>query len=223
MTFFCSVERHQPDAERERRGLAVGRDHGLREVGRHRVEQRAHGVAVLGRVGRAEEVGQRERRAQRGLAAAVLGRVAVALEQARLVVAHPLHDGRVGEVLALDDDVDLPRHAGRPLQRVEVARAAQILRHQLAQVGADLRLRVDRQPGQRDHEPDQQHALRALEPAAQHALPHPPAEPPQRSPPRAPPARRSHRPARRRRAPTAPAPPRSRAAAPPPPAPPCRR
>ena len=35
------VERHQPHAERERRRLAVRGDHRLREVGRHRVEQRA--------------------------------------------------------------------------------------------------------------------------------------------------------------------------------------
>ena len=115
----------------------------------------------------AEQVGERQRRAQVGLAAAVLGRVVVALEHPGLVGAHPRDHLRVGQVLALHDDVDLARHAGRLLQRVEVAHAAQVLRHQLAQVGVDAGLRVEREPGQREHEPDQQHALRPLERAAQ--------------------------------------------------------
>ena len=176
------VERHQPDAERERRRLAVRRDHRLREVGRHRVEQRAHGLrGPWSRLSERNRSGSDSAGHSAALPASVLGRVAVALEQPGLVVAHPLHDGGIGEVGALDHDVDLPRHAGRALQRVEVARAAQVLRHELAQVGADLRLRVDREPGQRDHEPDQQHPPRALERAAQHRLRHAPDEPPQRS------------------------------------------
>jgi hypothetical protein len=73
-----------------------------------------------------------------------------------------------------------PADAGRLLQRVEIAHAAQVLRHQLAQVGVDLRLRVEREPGQREHEPDQQHALRPLERAAQRGLARAAAEPPQR-------------------------------------------
>ena len=48
----------------------------------------------------AEEVGQRERRAQLGLAAAALGAVAEALEQVALVARHPAHDRRVGELVA---------------------------------------------------------------------------------------------------------------------------
>ena len=172
-------------------------------------------ACVLAALGRLEQVGERQRRAQVGLAAAVLGRVVVALEHAGLVVAHPRDHLRVGQVLALHDDVDLARHAGRLLQRVEVAHAAQILRHQLAQVGVDAGLRVEREPGQREHEPDQQHALRPLERAAQRGLARAAAEPPQRRE-QAPHARAQlvdelGRPARRgAEPPAAPAPPRGR-------------
>ena len=70
----------------------------------------------------AEEVGERERRAQLGLAAAALGRVAEALSTPA-GSAHPVDDGRVGDAPALDHDVDLAADAGRPLQRLEVAHA----------------------------------------------------------------------------------------------------
>ncbi len=77
-----------------------------------------------GRAAAAEEVGQRERRAQLGLAAAALVAVAEALEQPVLVARHPPHDGRVGELVARDHDVDLAADAGRLLQGLEVGQRA---------------------------------------------------------------------------------------------------
>jgi hypothetical protein len=44
-------------------------------------------------------------------------------QHALLVARHPRHHGRVGEVAPLHHDVDLARHAGRPLQRGEVRTA----------------------------------------------------------------------------------------------------
>ena len=70
MTALLVVERHEPDAERERRRAAVGADDRAREVRRHGVEQRVDRGRVAARGGRREEVGQRERRAQLGLPAA---------------------------------------------------------------------------------------------------------------------------------------------------------
>ena len=118
------------------------RDDALREVRRDGVEQpldlRARGVLAA-----LEEVRQREGGAQLGLAAAALGRVAEALEDVGLVARHPLDDGRIGDPLARDDDVDLAAHVGRALQRLQVADGP-VLGHELGQVGLDLRLRLER-------------------------------------------------------------------------------
>ena len=88
------VERHELDPEGEGGHRVVGRDHRLGEVGRHRVQQARDALpgqrAPLG----LEEVGQRERGAQPGLPAPPLRGVAVALEQALLVAAHPARPRR---------------------------------------------------------------------------------------------------------------------------------
>ena len=197
------VERHQPDPERERRRLAVGGDHRLREVRRHGVQQRrgcspaSWPTPAVRNRSVSDSAGHSV-----GLAAAVLGRVAVALEQPGLVVAHPRDDLRVGEVLALHDDVDLARDAGRLLQRVEVAHAP---------AGPAARARAGRSrpwsasrapsPAQREHEPDQQHALRPLERAAQRRLARPARRAAAAARAGATRARRARRPARPRRAP----------------------
>ena len=114
----------------------------------------------------AEEVGQRQRRAQVGAAAAALGRVAVALEHAGLVVAHPLHDRRVGEVVAFDHDVDLARHAGRLLERLEVLHGGQVLRDEPVDVGHHLGPAVEPPADDRERRPTAEHAARPPQRAA---------------------------------------------------------
>ena len=139
----------------------------LREVRRHRVQQRAD--AGLGRSPTAAVRNSSDSDSaghSSALLAAALGRVAVALEHRRLVVAHPLHDRRLGEVVALHDDVDLPRDAGRLLQRLEVLHGRQVLRHEPLDVRHDLGARVDRPADRRDGQPDRQHAARAARSAA---------------------------------------------------------
>ena len=66
ITVALRLQRLQPHAEREHGGLAVGRDRRLREVRRHRVQQRAHLLPRRRQLGRAEQIGQRQRGAECG-------------------------------------------------------------------------------------------------------------------------------------------------------------
>ena len=117
-----------------------------------------------------EEVGQREGRAQLGLAAAALVGVAEALEHRRLVARHPLHDGGIGDARPRDDDVDLAADVGRALQRLQVVDRP-VLGHELGQVGLHARLRLEAPAGDGDHERDEHDAARVRGRQAQRAAP----------------------------------------------------
>ena len=104
-------------------------------------------------------------------AAAVAGRVALVAQHPLLVAAHPGHDRGVGDVAALDDDVDLAGHAGRALERAEVAHGRQVLRHERGQVRLDLGLRVGDPAHRGQHEPGGEHAPRAPDARGEHAPP----------------------------------------------------
>ena len=157
------LERHQADAERQVGGLPVLGDHSLREVGRHRLEQRADG-ALVGNAG-AEEVGQRQRRAELRrvlrLGAAGAGAVAVGLQHLLLEVGHPAKRRRGGEVVASHGHVDLARHAGHALEVVHVLQRRQVLRHEVAHVRDHLGLGVGGPAEHREGQAHREHLLRA--------------------------------------------------------------
>ena len=152
------VERLQPDAEREHRRAPVRRDRGLREVGRDGVQQRADLLARRRQRGRAEQVRQRQRRAQLAARAPLLRVVPVPRQQLLLVRAHPRDHLRVGQILGLDEHVDLARDARVALQRVEVAHRGEVLRDEPRKVGDDRDPRVQRPPADRERAGDDEHA-----------------------------------------------------------------
>ena len=156
---LLAVERHQPDAEREARHLVVRRQHALREVGRDLVEEGVDRRSRDARVRGAEEVRQRERRAQLGrvlgLDAGVAVLVTVRRQHPRLELGHPGDHARVGEVLGAHHHVDLARQAGGLLQVVHVPQRGHVLGHELAHVGDHLGLRVRRPAEHREQQTHQ--------------------------------------------------------------------
>ena len=162
------VEAHQADAERQRRGAQVGRDHVLREIGRDRSEQAcdlcrgeapAAGRASAGRA--REEIRQREGWTQPRLAAAARRAVAEALEHGALVDAHPFDRRGRRDVLATDHQVDFPPDSAGLLECTQVLQRAQALRHELGDVGLHARLGVEAPAERRQREPQAQHPLGA--------------------------------------------------------------
>ena len=64
------------------------------------------------------------------------------------------------------DHVDLARHAGRPLELLEVLHGGEVLRDEPLEVGHHLGARVQAPAGHRDHEADGEHAARPPQGAA---------------------------------------------------------
>ena len=163
---LLAVERHQPDPERQVGGLAVARDHALGEVGRAPGEAAARTFALVGARG-AEEVGQRERRAELGraalLGAALALPVAVRAQHVALEARHPGEHRRTGDVVGAHRHVDLAGHAGGLLELVHVAQRLEVLRHELLDVGHHLALGVEHEAEHRHGQPDGQHLARARE------------------------------------------------------------
>ncbi len=121
-----------------------------------------------------EEVGQRERGANRGARA---GRstacrfalvIAEALEHRALVRAHPFHHLGLGEVLPVQEDVDLSADARFALEHAQALKRRQVLRHELRDVRLHGRLRGESPARGREHEADAEDrpARRAARPRA---------------------------------------------------------
>jgi hypothetical protein len=155
----------QAQAEGQHGAAPVRRDHGAGERGGHGVERRPD--ALGGEApGVAEQVRQRDHRAQVGLAAAAPLAVAGPAQHAPLEVRHPGDDLGPGDVVGADEHVDLAGHAARALQLLQ-AGDGPVARHELHEVGLHARAGVQRPAGGREHGRDGQHPARVAHRGAQ--------------------------------------------------------